>query len=204
MRVVGHCPPEPTVCALPADRQIPWFSIFRFDEATYNSWRFMHWDVQVLVWGFKRQFTHESGHALMCHLRQISCYGIAYDKSDPRFCTLRELPEQGAPLTESQRLILAAGAAAEQLSLDTSDWQDGAESDKKYFTDEHSFDEAVKTAGEILLCHKSTIEALCLVLMNKAKEFQGCIEQLPECKFNSHDYAILLDAQELAGVIGAN
>ena len=164
----------------------------------------MNWDGQVLLWGFKRQFTHESGHALMCHLRQISCHGIAYDKSEPRFCTLRALPEQGSSLTESDRLIFAAGVAAEQIapSFDTSDWQDGAESDKKYFPDEHSFDEAVKTAREILLRNKPTIEALCLVLMKKAKEFHGRVEYLPECTINSHDYAILLSAGELAAVIG--
>ncbi len=160
----------------------------------------MNWDSQVVLWGFERQFVHESGHALMCNLYRLPCYGIAYDKTDPRFCTLRELPEEHAKLAESARLVFAAGIAAEQVvpSINASDWKDGAESDMAYFPDEESFLEAVRAATEILRKHKSTIEALRSLLMKKAKVFNGRVECLPECTIKDHRYAVLFNAQELS------
>jgi hypothetical protein len=108
------------------------------------------------------------------------------------------------PLTENDRLVLAAGAAAQgvvpPINEYEADWLDGVETDKKRFPDQNSFFEAVEEATKILADHKATIEGLRIKLCKKIKEYERQVECLPTCTLNGHTFFVLLSS-ELASIV---
>jgi len=162
----------------------------------------MSWDAQVLMWGFDSQFIHESGHALICLLLRLPCEGVAYDKTDPRFCTLVELPPP-EKYTEDHYLFFAAGVAAERIVPCTDDaeqYKEGADADRAFFPDDKSFEQAVSKATAILAEHGTKIEAVRSALMKKAKGLK-CKLDCPERTANGHCYAFILNTQEIKHVL---
>jgi hypothetical protein len=163
----------------------------------------MNRDPSVLLDRKDRLMTHESGHALMCHLLGVSYCGVAYDNDKPGFCTLGDV--EHTPLTKNDRLVLAAGAAAQSvvplINEYEADWLDGVESDKRRFPDQKSFFEAVEEAIKILVDHKATIEGLCIKLCKKIKEYEGRVERLPTCTINGNTFFVLLSSEQLASIV---
>jgi hypothetical protein len=163
----------------------------------------MSWDAQVLMWGFDRQFIHETGHALMCLLLRLPCDGVAYDKTDPRFCTLVELPPP-EKYTEDHYLFFAAGVAAERIVPCTDDaeqCEEGADADRALFPNDQSFEQAVSKATAVLAEHRTKIEVVRSVLTKKAKGLKCKLDCLPERTANGHRYAVILNAQEIKDVL---
>ena len=66
------------------------------------------WELVAPHWN--RVFLHESGHALMAVLQDITCYGVAYrSDKDTASTSVPPLPTQK---TDAHRLFLGAGAGS--------------------------------------------------------------------------------------------
>jgi hypothetical protein len=65
----------------------------------------------------KPVFAHENGHAVLAVLRNVQCLGIYFEKDgeEGRFCALFPRLIEGEDSRSDNRLVSAAGAAAELL-----------------------------------------------------------------------------------------
>lgn len=152
-------------------------------------------------WG--RAFVHESGHAVMAVLQEISCSGIYYNLTEDKFCNVPDLPDADA-YTRRDYLYLTAGTAAENLIY--GDPGDGANLDKEcYFENpaapswEKTFNESEQILSASLGQLKSVVARLHATL-NKAK---GRIAFLPQIGMDGTDtkFAVLMDGEELEDIV---
>jgi hypothetical protein len=163
----------------------------------------MKFDATLLTNDLGRMFAHESGHAIMATLKEIPYRGIAYDKDDPRFCTLTNITVQPSEHTQDHYLYFAAGVAAERIVCALVEQQEGGEHDKKFFENVGApqFDSVVEQAQEILSKRKSTIEHVVSNLKTRVKSIKFDFDCLEEIVVGGKRYAILFQGQELKSAI---
>jgi hypothetical protein len=160
----------------------------------------MSFDAELLIHGFGRIFAHECGHALVATLKNIPYKGIAYERDNPRFCTLTVLPVHKEAYSDKHYLYLAAGVAAERI-VGVNDSQEGGDDDKKYFKSIEAFEQTVQKAQELLSSRRATIEYIVSILKTKAKEINCKLDCLENFTCNGRRYAMLLSEQQLKGII---
>jgi hypothetical protein len=164
-----------------------------------------NWEnVMEREWG--RAFVHESGHALMAVLQEISCHGIYYEKGINKFCTLTNLPP-ASELSEKHYLFLTASGAAELIIYGDRD-QSGADADKTLFSSPGapSFEETLNQAHTILLTKKRQLKQLISNLKAKCRQVDYDLMALPEMGMDGTDrkFAVLLSKEELEDAVRRN
>jgi len=110
---------------------------------------------------------HEAGHAVMAVLQKMQCSGIFLLASENRFCSL---VTSNSPLTKSDYLQSAAGAAAELNFFKTYSCE-YTRSDRTIFEEPGapSWDAAVKEAQSILLDQREKIQTLAVMVREASK-----------------------------------
>ena len=130
-------------------------------------------------WG--RALVHESGHALMAVLQGIVCHGIYFLKDGKKACALINPLPQPSEYSRKHYLFLAAGSAAEQITLGDQDYV-ASKSDRLLYGNHTapSFEESVREACAILLGNARHLMRLVSTMKENIRQADYNFSHLPE------------------------
>jgi hypothetical protein len=152
-------------------------------------------------WG--HALVHESGHALMAVLQEISYHAIAYDKTALNFCTLTELPPE-SEYSEKHYFFRAAGSAAELVIYGHYD-EVTAKSDRLPFqnTGAPSVQDTLNEARTLLLGHETKVKQMVSQLKAKCLEVDLNMLVLRDVSIvgSDHKFGVLLTSEELKDAV---
>lgn len=162
-------------------------------------------DAELLEANWGRPLAHESGHALAAVLQEIPCYGIYWNKSVKKFCTLSPLVSE---YSRKDFLFLGAGSAAELLTYGSPYDEDAAKTDKIPFqrSGAPSFDEAVSEAQTLLLKNNRKLKRLVSMLKAKCLAANLNMANLPEHGMDgtTEKFGELMSEAELRQAVAKN
>jgi hypothetical protein len=153
---------------------------------------------------------HESGHAIIASLKEITCHGVFLKQFPLKASVLVNPLPQPSAMSNDLRLYLAAGSAAEKTVFGEADLE-GSGADRLLFGEPQgtTFDEKVTEAEAILSDKKPQIERLAARLHEIVEGANGDFNGFPIQQVNqpgsaaTEDFWVLLNKSELAEEIGS-